>query len=175
MSFQMILYAERDGIRTASNSDIKLLFRRTVADGLDKIVFYEGTIRTEDDFLRMARGDVLFYILMDGVKTVGYMWLNRFENHTARQHYCVFKEYWGRSLDIGKWVLHEILHKKDNAGNYIFDLLTGFVPVWNQKAINFSLKCGGKTYGVIPNSIFNGETMQSEDAVFIYYTRGQQE
>jgi len=170
--FLMLPYMERDGIRTAADSDIKALFTRTEQDGLVPVVFYEGTIATAEAFLAMAKAEnTLFYILMDGTKTVGYMWLNRFENHTARLHFCIFKSYWGNSLDIGKWCLTEVLHMQENTGRFVFDLVTGFVPAWNERAINFALKCGGKTHGIIPNSIFNKKAGESEEAVFIYYTR----
>ena len=170
---ELLPYTEVDGIRTVPDSDMKRLFERTVDDDLDKIVFYEGTIQTADEFLKaMKYGDILFYILMVDNKTVGYTWLNRFENHTARQHFCVFKEFWGQSVDLGKRVLSIFLDMKDKDENYIFDLLTGFVPAWNARAIQFSQKCGGKTHGIIPNAIWNQEQQKSEDAVFIYYTRG---
>ena len=171
MKFQLFPYTEIDGIKTASDSVVRNLFKRTMADGLDKIVFYEGGIQTEDEFLSMAKGNVLFYFLMDDNKAIGYMWLNRFENHTARQHYCVFKEYWGHTIDIGKFTLRTLLNMKDKDDNFVFDLLTGFVPAWNKKAISFSLKCGGKSLGTVPNAIWNCDKQQSEDAVFIYYTR----
>ncbi|MCG8616353.1 MAG: hypothetical protein MI802_09070, partial [Desulfobacterales bacterium] len=91
---------------------------------------------------------------------------------TARLHYCVFNDYHGKALDIGRYVLDKLLHMaryKDEG--YIIDLLIGYVPAWNEKAINFSLKCGGKTNGTVPMAIWNDRTQQSEDAVFIFYTR----
>lgn len=173
MGIEMIPYTEVDGVRTATDSRIKEMFERTVKDGLDKIVFYEATIRTADEFLQaMKFGDVLFYFLAVDGRTVGYTWLNRFENHTARQHFCVFKEHWGRSLDLGRFVLDKLIHLKDRDGNFLFDLLTGFVPAWNKRAVDFSLKCGGKTHGAVPNAIWNNEKKCSEDAIFIFYTRG---
>lgn len=174
MKFTLLPYTERDGIRTVPDSEIRKLFDRTEKDGLADIVFCEGTIQTPEEFLQMAKySDCLFWVLLDGTETVGYTWLNRFENRSAQQHFCVFKEYWGKAIDLGKYVLHEIMHIKDKQDRFIFDLLTGFVPAWNKKAINFSLKCGGQTHGEIPNAIWNQVKQQSESAVFIYYTRGQ--
>ena len=173
MSFRLLSYTEIDGIRTAADSDIKKLWERTVNDGLDKIVFYEGTIKDACGFLKMAKDlGTAFYFIFDGTEVIGYTWLNRFENRTARQHFCVFLEYWGKTLDVGKYVLDYFMHMKNPAGEYCLDLLTGFVPAWNERAIKFSLKCGGKTHGKIPNAIFNGATGKSEDAVFVFYTRG---
>jgi len=172
MNLQIIPYTEVDGVRTFKDSEIKELFFQTQVDGLVNVVFYDGGVHTADAFLSMMKSPgCLMWICMDGEDTVGYTWLNRFENHTARQHFCFFKDYWGKSIDFGKYGLKTFLTMKDRDGNYIFDLLTGYLPVWNIKARQFVEKCGAKTHGIIPNGIWNGITKQSEPAVFIYYTR----
>jgi hypothetical protein len=173
LNFKLFPYTEIDGIRTISDSDMKRLFDRTVNDGSDKIVFYEGTILTSDEFLTaMKSPQVLFYVLYLGADIVGYTWLNRFENHTARNHFCGFSEVWGQSVVLGRKAISQLIRMKDRSGHYIFDLFTGFIPVWNKLAIDFALNCGAQTHGVIPNAIWNQEKQKSEDAVFIYYTRG---
>lgn len=169
----LLPYTERDGIRTAADSDIKRLFTRTVEDGLDKLVFYEGTIKNSCEFLRMAKSNnVMFYIVLVGTDTIGYVWLNRFENKTAHYHFCSFKKFWGKNEEIGRHILPTILGWANKEGRYLFDLLIGYIPTWNERAIAFSLKCGGQSAGVIPNAIWHDEAQKSEDAVFIYYTRG---
>lgn len=172
MSFTILPYTEVDGIRTAADSDIKKLFNRTNEDGLLPVVFYEGTIKTACDFLAMAKSKAaFFYILIDGTETVGYTWLNRFENHTARIHFCFFKEYWGKAEDFAKYVLERFTNMTGKEGDILFDLLTGFVPEWNTHAIKFALRCGAHTHGVIPNAIYNKALGKSENAVFLYYLK----
>jgi len=169
----LLPYAEVDGIRTVKDSDIKNLFDRTVKDGSNKIVFYEGTIKTADQFLFMAKSqNVLFYLVLVDTETIGYVWLNRFENKTAHYHFCSFKEHWGKNEEVGKHLLPTILGWTNKEDIPLFDLLIGYIPVWNKRAIGFSIKCGGKSAGVIPNAVWNNEKKKSEDAVFIYYTRG---
>jgi hypothetical protein len=169
---KLVAYAEIDGIRTAPDSQLRNLWEQTEKEDLVSTVFYEGTIRTAEAFLAMAKSPgTAFYFIMVDDEVAGYTWLNRFENKTARQHFCVFRKYWGSLVDIGKSILNQFLHMKDGKGQFVVDLLTGFVPAWNERAIKFSLKCGGKTYGLIPNAIYNAKTGQSEAAVFIYYTR----
>jgi len=173
MNFSLLPYCKVDGIRTVSDSQIIELFKKTTDEGLDKIVFYEGTIKTDESFLQLAKSQgTFFYLLYKHKDLVGYTWLNRLENKTARQHYCVFKKYWGDSEALGKFTINTFLNQKDKDGVYLLDLLTGYIPAWNERAIKFSLKCGGKTYGEIPNAIYNATAKQSEPAVFIYYTRG---
>ncbi|WP_300456618.1 hypothetical protein [Desulfobacula sp.] len=174
MKITLLPYTEIDGIRTIPDSDMKKFYDRTVKDGTDKTVFYEGTISNRDEFLSVMKSPgVLFYVVMIGTEPVGFTWLNRFENHTARNHFCGFSEVWGQAVGIGKEVISTLIHMKDNDGKFIFDLFTGFIPGWNQYAIKFCLQCGAKSAGIIPNAIWNKEKQKSEDAFFIYYTRGE--
>ncbi len=167
----LLPYTEIDGIRTVKDSVIKGLFQMTVTEGLDKIVFYEGTVQTADEFLRVMKNSMSWLFMKDG-EIIGYTWLNRFENKTARHHFCVFKDHWGQLEELGRYTIQRLVNLESGDG-YVFDLLTGFIPAWNERAIKFALKCGGKTHGVIPNAIWNHEKQQSEDAVFIYYTRSE--
>jgi len=169
--FSIIPYVEIDGIRTIKDSEIKELFARTKQDGLVETVFYDGYIRTADDFLLLMKNKfIFFWVLKDGEQTVGYVWLDRAEGKAIRQHYCTFKEYWGKAVELGKFVLDKIMALQNDDG-FIFSVLIGIVPEWNKKAIDFSVKCGGVNAGVIPNMIWNGYKEQTENAVLIYYTR----
>jgi hypothetical protein len=172
MKINLLPYSEIDGIRTATDSEIMALFTRTQEDELDKIVFYEGTVATKEQFLNiMKHGENLLYLVLADKETVGYAWLNRFENRTARYHFCAFVEYWGDLNEIAKSIMNILINMKARSGEYLFDLFTGYIPVWNQRAIKFTLKNGGKSAGIIPNAIWNAVTNKSEDAEFIYYIR----
>lgn len=173
MKISLCPYAEIDGMPTIPDSVMRGFFDRTVKDGMEKVVFYEGTISTSDEFLTVMKlPGVLFYVVMDGAEPVGYTWLNRFENHTARCHFCGFKEIWGQGVEVGTEAITQLINRKDSSGNFIFDLFTGFIPEWNEFAINFMFACGAKSAGTIPKAIWNNEKQKSEDAIFFHYTRG---
>ncbi len=173
MEVSVVPYTEVDGVRTFPDSVIKKLFTRTKEDDLATVVFYEGTIKTEEQFLAaMKYGECLFYIIFIDSDVVGYAWLNRFENHTARYHFCAFKDFWGKLDDVAGVIMSKLFSLKDSTNKPLFDLFTGYIPVWNQPAVKFTLKHGGHSAGEIPNAIYNAETEQSEPAIFIYYTRG---
>ena len=174
MQVSLLPYSEIDGIRTATDSEIMALFTRTREDGLDSIVFYEGTVATKEQFLQVMKyGENLLYLVLSDKETIGYAWLNRFENRTARYHFCAFRDYWGNLDEIAKSIMDILINMKAQDGEYLFDLFTGYIPVWNQRAIKFTLKNGGKSAGVIPNAIWNATTKKSEDAEFIYYIRSE--
>ncbi len=173
MKISLLPYAEINGVWNIPDGAMKGFYDRTVEDGTDGVIFYEGTISTSDEFLAaMKSPHTLFYVLIEGRKAVGYTWLNRFENHAARCHFCWFKEVWGRGAEIGIEAVSMLIHMKDKDDNYLFDLFTGFIPEWNRSAINFMFACGAKSAGIIPKAIWNHEKQKSEDAIFFHYTRG---
>lgn len=175
MKISLLPYAKSDGVWNIPDPVMKRLYEKTVEDGSHKVVFYEGTISNSDEFLAAMKSlGTLFYVVMDEGEPVGYTWLNRFENHTARNHFCGFKEIWGRGVEIGTEAISQLICMKDKNGNYIFDLFTGFVPEWNEFAISFMFACGAKSAGIIPNAVWNNEKQKSENAIFFYYTRGDQ-
>ncbi len=172
MKIDLFPYAQTKGAWNIPDAAIKSLFDRTVADGTNGVVFYEGTISNSDEFLVVMQSpNTLFYVLMHEKDVIGYTWLNRFENHTARNHFCCFKEVWGRGVDVGTVAISQLIHMKDNDGKFIFDAFTGFVPEWNEFALNFALSCGAKVVGKVPNAIWNHEKQKSERATFVCYTR----
>lgn len=171
--YKLLPYIEIDGIRTFRDSEIMNLFSKTEKDGLIPVVFYEGTVQTPLDFLRMAKAQgTLFYVLTIGECHVGYVWLNRPENRTIRLHFCVLREFWCESVSLGKYVLDKLSNMKTKTGEYIFDLFVGWIPEWNTRASRFANACGWKSFGPVPNAIFNIKNGKSEPAFFYYYTRG---
>lgn len=169
---KIIPYIEVDGARTFTDSVIMRLFDRVADEGLQRVVFYEGTIKSRKYFLSIMKGlHNHLYILLEKKEIVGFVWLNRFEGKTAHLHFCMFKNTWGtgQNVEIGKYVLSKLINM--GAPGFFFDLFIGWLPEWNTHAIGFIKRCGAQTAGVIPNAIYNAKTEQSEPAVFVYLTR----
>jgi hypothetical protein len=169
--FSYIPYTKIDGIRTMPDSAIKELFVRTEEDGDVKTVFYDGSIRTPDDFLiAMQQQNTCLWILKDDTDTVGYMWFDRFEGHSARNHGCIFKKHRNKSVSLGKFIFDKAMNLKLN-GQFVFDVIIGVTPKSNTAAINYAVLCGGSVVGEIKNMVWDYYKQQSEDAVLIQYRR----
>ena len=78
MSLNILPYTQQDGIRTVRDSGIKSLFDRTEREGLLPVVFYGGGVKSADEFLKKMQNSIL-WILRDGDKHIGYVWLDHFE------------------------------------------------------------------------------------------------
>ncbi len=172
MEVKIFPYTKRDGIRTMRDSDILGLYDQMVEDGSAELVFYAGHIKNRDDFLKyMKAPGVYLYILEVNKDVVGVTWLDKIEDKTAFNHFCVFSNFWGKNTaGLGRVTLKKLINIGDVHG-FVFDVFKGTVPVWNKRAIEFAQACGGMNLGVVPNGIWNAGKHKSEDAAFIYYTR----
>ena len=167
----MIPYVPIDGIRTLKDSEIKALFAQTQKDGLVPILFYNGGIQTADDFLRYMQSTALLWIFKNEQReTLGYAWLDRFEDRTARIHGGIFKEHRKYASAIGRLAYERILYMKDN-GRYLYDVIIGIIPTTNKAAITFAKACGGQECGVIPKMMWDHYQQQSKDAMLLYFRR----
>jgi hypothetical protein len=170
-NLKIIPYVAIDGIMTFTDTSILSLYDRMVKDGTHEIVFYAGHITGRESFLKyMKRPSVMLFVLIRNKDHIGFTWLDGIEDRAAYNHFCLFSEYWGDTVEIGTYALNLLMNMQGRDG-YVFDLFKGTVPVWNTHAVDFAVKCGGQTLGVLPNAVWNAAKNKSEDAVFIYYTR----
>jgi len=170
---KIIPYIEVNGMRTFSDSVIMGLFDRVKDESLYPVVFYEGTVTTREGFMMLMKEHLNhLYVLTRDKKIFGFVWLNRFEGRTAHLHFCTFRNSWGTGSNVmsAKKTLSCLMNLKADNG-YFYDLLIGFLPVWNTHAIGFVKACGAKSSRIIPNAIYNMTSGESEPAEFIYLTR----
>jgi len=171
-NFEMIPYAKHDGVRTLTDSFIMGLFDRMEKDDTARIVFYDKCVTTREQFLTvMKKPSTYLWVLKVKGDVVGMCWMNNVINKSAVPHWCMFKEYWGKSVDIGIYMHEYILHLKKPNGEYFLDVLTGLVAPWNKKMRGFCNKIGGVEVGLVPKIIWNGYKNQSEDGIYFYYIR----
>lgn len=171
MNVKLLPYCNIDGIATFTDSEIMGLYQRTTDEGTCDMIFYDGSINSKEEFLSVMKygQNELYTIIEDSIK--GFVWLNRFEGKFARIHFCFFKEAWGDTVKLGKFVNSTLINMKAS-GEFILDMILGYIPISNQKAISYSKKIGGKEAGEIPCGSWNKHTKQSEPARILYYVRG---
>jgi len=171
---RLLPYCTIDGIRTFKDSEILAIHDRIVSEGKEYI-FKEGSISNRREFLKDMDhiGTALYVGYYQGAMAF-ILWLNRFEGRMARLHWCVFD---GVSLKkivlAGREAVRQLVNMKDSAGNYVFDLLIGYTPASNDRAVKFVKFCGGIVAAIVPNLIWNGEKKESEPGVISYYIREQ--
>lgn len=150
-----------------------ILFRKMQAEGLMQAAFYDGSVRTEEEFIAMMlRPGVFPLVLCDGSEFLALIWVQAMDYKVARGHFCFFRKCWGRKriIPIGRSVYSYILHLRD-ADGYLFDVLIGITPERNASAWHRALDCGAQKVGVVPHFIFMADTGETENAVITAMTR----
>lgn len=143
-----------------------------VAEGTAPMVFFDGTIKCEDDFLSaMKLWSNLLYIIYKENTPVALCWLNQFKNRTCYFHFNCFSPIWGDADECGKYVLRKMITMKDADGDYIFDMFIGLVQTSNKLAIDYVTRIGAVYLGELPLGIWNYKKQRSESATLVYYMR----
>lgn len=173
--FKLVQYIEIDGIRNFPDSYLKYLFDRIAEERQLEKLFYDGSIKTNEEFLNLMKysANKLFLIFCDD-EIAGIIWLNGFETRSAVLHFCLFRRFWGdKALFIGKATLNELLYMKDPEG-HIFDVLLGLTPANNKLAVRYIQKIGMNVAGELPKAIWDAKLQQSISGVVSYITREEQ-
>lgn len=152
---------------------LKTIFERMRDEGTLTRTFYDGTVRTAEEFVAdvLRMGSLPFAIYWEGC-LAGFCWLNTFEGRSARGHYVFFRRFWGRktSARMGRRIYEYLLTLRDDRG-YLFDLVLGLTPKQNAVAWKLPLLCGAFVIGDIPHGAFMANEGRTVDAVLTGVTR----
>jgi len=144
------------------------VFDKIVEQDLLKTTFWEGTIVDASQFLGMAKSPnnhvVLFF---EEQNCVGLAWLSAVTSNYAFGHFCLFRETWGHSVNIGKTCV-DYWFSWPGTGGPLLDVIIGIMPGFNKRAHKYIENLGFTRLGRIPG-MFRDKERNREDAV-IYYT-----
>ncbi len=169
---EIVPYVEVNGSRTVPDDLVKGFFRQMVADGTAHIVFYNGNVKTDQDFLDTMKSTDNFpsFILVDG-KIGGLGWLNGVVGNYAFSHFCFLKHAWGKdTAEMGKAIINYWLSLPGVEGPFL-DVLIGLIPDFNQHATTFAQKMGYVRIGVIPKMAHNAYAGESVGMTVLYRVR----
>jgi hypothetical protein len=167
-------YTAIDGIPTFPDSFILGLFERMQEEGLVETVFYDGRIKTAEDFLRMMKGMNQLWVVKFNGEIAGFFWLNNFDMRKAEFHFCFFDNLRGTdALEAGRKITGMLINMKDLAGFPLYDLLYGMTEVTNEPARYWCESLGYQHFGVIPAALWNARLQKSVPAHYWYVERGK--
>ena len=157
-----------------TKSILRMIWQKIVADGLVPILFYDGCIQKEEDFLcAMMDGQTCPWVVSDEKKFVFFAWMNKPEGKAMRAHFTMFRDSWGRkrnALAIARHMLGHMLTRKDDSG-YVVDTILGVTPVTNKLACRFALGFGMTRVGIMPNVVTLFYDGRTTDGLLTYATR----
>ena len=174
MKIKLAPYTAIDGVVTFPDSAIRSLYAQMVEEKTADTVFYDGAVRSGEDFLNMMKfGNFKLYVIFVDQAKSGILWLHDFGPRCAQLSFCLFKNVWGgkKSVEIGKKCVNDILYMRDASDNYIFDMLYGCTPKSNRLALRFVRNIGWKHSGDLPCFAWDSDSQSSMPVSVNYITR----
>ncbi|NIP51778.1 MAG: hypothetical protein GWN00_22585 [Aliifodinibius sp.] len=168
--FSFLPYRKHDGVPTLRDSDISNLYNKCCEQGIDEIVFHDGSINDAAEFTDyVKRPDVIFYVVYYDVFPFGFFWLNRIEKTNAHIHFVIFKDYWGKGLSVeaGKKVVQMCLDS--------YPTIMGRLLPENKYAINYVSQLGFNLVGLVPNLIWSKKDSKPVAGLVVYITKEELE
>jgi ribosomal protein S18 acetylase RimI-like enzyme len=146
--------------------------RQCEQEGTFKRVFYEGHIRTPEDFLAMMQKPAnVPAFLFRGQEPLGFAWMNGIAGNVAFAHFCFLKASWGRDTDKMGRILLSYWMSFDTGAGPLLDVIFGTVPATNERAVNYVQRLGFVRLGEVPMVMKDAYTGDRASAVILYYSR----
>lgn len=154
-----------DGVPTMRDSDLVTLFDKMLRDKTDTILFYDGRILNHIDFIKFMKSpDNMLYVVLEDEEPIACGWFNNLKNETAEAHFCLFAEAWDKSVEVGKLLIEKAMATAE------LQMLVGYVPEFNQMALDFAKKCGAVELGKLPYGAIDREGTLYP-MIIVYYAR----
>jgi hypothetical protein len=174
--FELLPYTTVDGIPTMTDSNIARLYERIDTENTVKYLFLDGSVRCAADLINHFKrpGCMCYLVGYSGPKgqVVGFFWLDNFVQCSCQLHYAFFREYWGpTAVEVGRWVLREMITQRDIDGNFCIDVIIGIVPETNRLAVRYARSVLLQSVGVLPEYYFNFYRNRREAGLVTYFTR----
>jgi L-amino acid N-acyltransferase YncA len=149
----VIPYADTGGnVYNLPDNVIIGVYRKIVEQNLLDKVFYDGSIKTVEQFLAMMKLKSNLPVLAYNGELLGLAWLNDIAKDRALAHFVMFKEAWGKhTKEVGNKILDYYFSMENDQGENIFKVLIGNTPAWNKAALRYIKQLGFSVIGEIPH------------------------
>lgn len=132
-------------------------------------VFHAGEVKCRHAFMTYfdAPNRIAFTMFARG-KVAGLFWTDTFEGRMARVHFMWLPWAIRHSVRMGRFTARTFLEYKDPAtGEFMFDVLVGYIPTTVEPAVKAAARSGAKRIGTIPlGSWIENQGRSVDTAVF---------
>lgn len=161
-------YIINDGVPSLKDSELVGLYKKMSQDESLNLVFWNRPTGEYGvgDWLDLVKTDAqLFVIMTEEGEIAGMCWLTNIMGRRADIHYCMFKEFWGKSDELCKEV-PELLFDMTN-----LNCIVATIPEFNKYAFGKPLVYGFTGAGTIPNLCWIPALGESVPGHIYYITR----
>jgi len=141
-------------VREEENGEDALWYAsRLIESGLYRQAFYDGSVRTPEDFLSLVRNPNGYVFLSKDIRTglpAGHVHINNFAGKTCQTHFSILPSHHGReSVRMGIEGADQLFELYRAPSELMLTSLIGITPVENKLAVRFLTLCGYKLMGEI--------------------------
>lgn len=138
-------------------------------------VFYDGSVRTSQDFLAWARSGLSrIWAIYNGEQPLGLVWLNSFTGRAAYIHLTSFKgAHRHHTVPAAKEFMHRVFNSPDplDKSRAFLHTLIGITPASYGLARKYAKACGFVEKCTIPEALHLVHENRFDDAVVTCATR----
>lgn len=151
-----------------TEQELKTIWKTLCEEGKKEIVFYDGEITNEHDFIQFMQDDMNYvYAAYERGNLLALVWLNNFLGRCGMIHFTMFYNSKGKEQSIALFLLKFLLFSK-HKGEYCLDALYGLTPRVYRHALSIIEKLGFRLVAEMPSSVFfqKKEQKSLKSAVF---------
>jgi hypothetical protein len=136
-------------------------------------VFYDGHIQSANSFIKfMSKSDIQMFVLSANKEINGICWITPMHFKSVWIHFCCFSNAWGKlGKDLCRWALRNLLHQKDEAGEFMINTICGITPANNEYAKKFIFDVGMQSCGILPGICHDYYQDKFVDGIVTYINR----
>jgi hypothetical protein len=117
-------------------------------------VFYEGTVKTADEFVQLMQNPSNVPVfLFKGKECFGCAWLNGSAGSMAFAHFCFKKAAWGDWTLLMGYMLMDYWFAFPGEDGPLFRFIFGMMPGFNKAATKYVERLGWEYLGSVPRML----------------------
>lgn len=131
-------------------------YDKMVEEGLLEYAFYDGGVKSFDDFANIALNPNIVFLLAfkkyeDSLirDPIGHLYIANMQGYCGMAHFNLLRAYHKKAVDVMTDVLNEVFSVKRKDGTPFVTTLLGLTPMTNFPAIRTIKKVGFETIAII--------------------------
>ena len=168
----LVPYTLHEGEWTLPDHFLRAIVEQLKDEGSFEFLFYEGTIKTGDEFVQLMQNpcNVPVFAFRDK-KLLGFAWLNGMAGTMAYGHLCSTKAARSKyTIEMGHMFM-EYWFSFPGKDGPLFEFLFAMIPGFNSPAQNYLERLGWNHLGSVPKMLKCAYRPDRESAEIYYISR----
>ena len=165
----LIPYVLYEGSWTLPDHLLRWLFDQMQEEGTFENAFYDGTVKTADEFVQTMQSPSNFPVFVfSGADCVGFAWLSGGSSNLVFANFCFIKDAWEKCARETGGKLLDYWFAFPGEDGPLYEFIFGAVPSFNKAAASYVYRLGWTYLGTVPQMV-KSEYRADRASAEIYY------